>query len=50
MAVRITGRVVLRVSDKVVESTALFDTGVTKSFVDLKLAKEVMLAVKESKA
>ena len=41
MVVRITGRVVLRVGDKTVESIALFDTGATKSFVDLKLAKEV---------
>jgi len=61
MTVRMTGRVVLRVGDKVVESTALFDTGATKSFVDLALAekvgftrydkpREVMLAVKGSKA
>jgi len=39
-----TGRVVLRVGGRAVESTALFDTGATKSFVDLKLAREVGFA------
>ena len=41
MTMLTTGRVVLRVGDKVIESTALFDTGATKSFVDLALAEKV---------
>lgn len=57
MVVRITSKVILKVDGKAIEATALFDTGATKSFVDLKLAekvsftkydkpKEVLLAVK----
>ncbi len=61
MVAQMTDKVILRVGGKAIESTALFDTDATKSFIDLKLAeksgftrydkpKEVLLAVEGSNA
>jgi len=60
MVTRLIGKVILRAGGGVVEAEALFDTGATKSFVDVSMAeklgyikydrKEVLLAIKDIKA
>lgn len=41
MIIRITGKAVLKVGDKAVESDALFDAGATKSFVNIRVTERL---------